>query len=183
MITYANKLFPQEKIVEEQTRPKTELLQEALKSDDWKKEKVTLIVNKRDKEEDFYPGKSKKNKDKKNSQVQQEKSNANASFNHQMEILTYFDHVKVSPPLFTNKLAESIRLLKEKKEYYQNLSQNEQNQTTKPSGETQKNSKEESVIPLNLMKSLLICYFYYRKMMNKNHLKSKIRNIIINLMK
>ena len=182
MITYANKLFPQEKIVEEQTRPKTELLQEALKSDDWKKEKVTLIVNKRDKEEDFYPGKSKKNKDKKNSQVQ-EKGNANASFNHQMEILTYFDHVKVSPPLFTNKLGESIRLLKEKKEYYQNLSQNEQNQTTKPAGETQKNSKEESVIPINLMKNLLICYFYHRKMMIKNHLKSKIRNIIVNLMK
>ena len=155
MITYSHKLLPQEKVVNEQTKSKSELLEEALKVDDWKKDKLTLVINRRDKEEDYFPGKSKKNKEKKASQQQQqEKGNSNPALNHQMEILTYFDHVKVSPPLFTNKLIDAIRLLKEKKEYYQVLSQNEQNQPSKPT-ESRQFNKEEAVIYMNFFINLL----------------------------
>jgi len=54
-----------------------------------------------------------------------------------MEILGYFDHIKVAPPLATNKLADSIKLLKEKKDYYKQLSEKEEK------GEKTEPAKEE----------------------------------------
>jgi len=40
-----------------------------------------------------------------------------------METLNYFDSIKVSPPMHTNRLADTITQIKEKKEYYQKLSE------------------------------------------------------------
>jgi len=138
LISYCLKLSPQEKVIEEDFgKNKAQALEDALKSDEWKKEKLQLVVSRRDKEEDLYAGKPKKNKNQK----QQEKPvSGNLPLNHQMEILGYFDSVKVSPPLFISKLPDTLKHLKDKKDYYQNLSTQ---QLENPSAQNEA-SKEET---------------------------------------
>jgi hypothetical protein len=41
--------------------------------------------------------------------------------NHQIEIVGFFENLRVPPPLSTLKLDETIKLLQEKKEYFNNL--------------------------------------------------------------
>jgi len=127
LIKYALKLQPQEKVIEEdQTKFKTEALDKALKSDEWKKEKVQLLVSRREKDDDLYTGKPKKNKNQAQKQQTDKNANVNLALNHQMDVLTYFDSVKVAPPLDSSKLPITLQALKEKKEYYQKLSETEQ---------------------------------------------------------
>jgi len=136
LLAYLNKLLPHEQAIEtEQGKDKSELLQEALKSDAWKKEKVQLVVARKDLDNDLFAAKPKK-------KAQEKKANAaqgpvNLPLNHQMEILGYFDHIKVAPPLATTKLADAIKLLKEKKDYYKVLSEKEEK------GEKTEPAKEE----------------------------------------
>lgn len=35
-----------------------------------------------------------------------------------MEVLNYFEHVRVAPPIYSKQLAETIALLEEKKAYF-----------------------------------------------------------------
>jgi len=126
LIAYLAKLLPQEQSIEaELQKDKSEVLKEALKSDAWKKEKVQLVVSKKDLDNDLYAGKpKKKGSDKK--QPPKEQGPVNLPCNHQMEILGYFDHIKVAPALSTNKLPDAIKQLKEKREYYQQLAEKEE---------------------------------------------------------
>jgi hypothetical protein len=145
LVNYANKLLPQEATVEaEQPKDKSLVAQEALKSDAWKKEKVQLLVSKKDKEDDFFGIniKSKKSaQDKK--PAQKDQGPQNLSLNHQMEILSYFDQIRVAPPLFTNKLQDTLKVLKEKKEYYKALSEKEEREGVDKKAETKEDKPEE----------------------------------------
>lgn len=38
--------------------------------------------------------------------------------NHQMEVINYFEFVRVTPPIFTKNLEDALKLLEEKKAYF-----------------------------------------------------------------
>lgn len=121
MISYCNKVSPS---TENTNTAETEAeakarVEEALKGDEWKNSKATELVSKRDRNDDFTSGKKKKVQQKKQAPKEQ---SASQPLNHQIETLNYFDEIKVSPPLFTDKLPETIKILQEKKAYFQKLS-------------------------------------------------------------
>lgn len=41
--------------------------------------------------------------------------------NHMIEVIGYFEHVRVSAPLYSKNLEETLKILEEKKEYFKNL--------------------------------------------------------------
>jgi len=72
-----------------------------------------------------------------------------------METLNYFDQIKTSAPMHTNRLADTIAQLKEKKEYYQKLSEQAEkgDKTEKPKEEKtegkKQSPKKENKVTLN----------------------------------
>jgi len=38
-----------------------------------------------------------------------------------IEVIGYFEHVRVAAPLFSKNLEETLKILEEKKEYFKNL--------------------------------------------------------------
>ncbi len=96
-------------------------VEKSLESVEWKKEKIEVVKGKKDVDNDFF---APKKAPKKN--VQGEKASAQAtSLNHQIEIIGFFENVKVPPPLSTSKLDETIKQLQEKREYFNNLKADE----------------------------------------------------------
>jgi len=55
-----------------------------------------------------------------------------------METLNYFDNIKMSAPMHVNKLPDSITQLKEKREYYVQLSEKEEKEGKKDKKEDHK---------------------------------------------
>jgi hypothetical protein len=51
----------------------------------------------------------------------------NERVNHKVEVINLFDHVKVSPPMFTNVVSDTLKLLAEKKEYFEKMPKEEKN--------------------------------------------------------
>lgn len=45
----------------------------------------------------------------------------NERVNHKVEVINLFDHVKVSPPMLTNSVSDTLKLLAEKKEYFEKM--------------------------------------------------------------
>lgn len=72
---------------------------------------MTLIVSKKSIDTDEKVGG--KRKSKKKDQAPKEEP-----LLHKVEVLNYFEHVKVSPPLFTKSLQECLTILEEKKAYF-----------------------------------------------------------------
>lgn len=99
------------------TEKKPETLSQTVQ-DEWKKEKITVLQSKKDTDGDFFSAKNKKKKDAKRKE-KEEPANEKQALQHQLEILGYFERLKVAPPLFVNKLEETIKELTEKKLFYQ----------------------------------------------------------------
>lgn len=132
--------LPKEKTEEERKAD----IQNALQSDEWKKAKVQIISNKRDTDNDFFAGTQKKNKKK--APVKQETRDENAIVQHSIDILNYFDSLKISPPLVTSALDDAIKSLKEKRDYFEKLSEEERNRPIDDkSKETEKTKDEPKV--------------------------------------
>lgn len=125
LINYCNKVSP---VVEEATetinkKDKAVALEEALSSNDWKNTKGQYLQSKRETVDDFYSGKGKKKGQQKKPQATKTEDNSAQPINHQIETLNYFDEIKVSPPLYTDKLPATLKILSEKKAYFEKLSQ------------------------------------------------------------
>lgn len=120
MIQYLNKLLPTaEVLIQDLNKLKEERIQEALKSEEWKKQKVEFVKSKKNDDDEFNVGGKKK--DKKKNQNKEKEDTSTQPLNHQFDALNSFDSVKVSPPLFSDKINDSIKVLKEKLEYFQKL--------------------------------------------------------------
>lgn len=121
MIRYCHSVTPSTETVNnaENEKEQQARVQEALQSDEWKNSKAQELVSKRDRNDDFTAGKKKKTQQKKAAPKEQATSQP---LHHQIETLNYFDEIKVSPPLFTDKLAETIKVVEEKKAYFEKLS-------------------------------------------------------------
>jgi len=61
-----------------------------------------------------------------------------------MEILNYFDVIKATPPMHTNRLPDTIKQLKEKREYYHALSEKEEKGEKTEVKDDQKDAKKSS---------------------------------------
>jgi len=84
-------------------------------------------------------------KKKKEVQKPKETGPLHTALNHQMETLNYFDQIKTSPPMHTNRLVDTIAQLKEKKAYYQKLSeQAEKGDKTEFKDESKTETKKQS---------------------------------------
>ena len=94
-----------------------------LKSKDWKKDNCSLIQPKKELNNDlFVPTKNKKQKKHKK---QDEKDDVDLSLNHKIDVLGFFDSLKISPPMFTSRLEETVKQLSEKQKYFENLNPEE----------------------------------------------------------
>lgn len=116
LLQYLNKLLPAtEEVNEDSAKGKEDRIQEALKAEEWKKAKFEILKNKRDNDDEFIVNKKKS----KNKKQNKEKEETTAQpLNHQFDALNSFDSIKVSPPLFVEKIPDAIKLVKEKQEYF-----------------------------------------------------------------
>jgi hypothetical protein len=124
MIQYTSRLLPSKDDGSQgdQQKDKNEAAKEALQKDEWKKEKVQAIKGKREAENEFFIGVNKKSKKGGQQAQTKEKEEPQVQhLNHQFETLNFFDALKISPPLFSDKLEETLRQLNEKKAYYLKL--------------------------------------------------------------
>jgi phage I-like protein len=120
LLQYLNKLLPStEESNEDSIKLKEDRIQEALKAEEWKKAKFEILKSKRDNEDEFTISNKKKNK-KKNQNKEKEETTVQ-TLNHQFDALNSFDSIKVSPPLFVDKIPDAVKLLKEKQEYFLKL--------------------------------------------------------------
>lgn len=117
LTNYCQNLIPKSLVLASAAEKKTEVLSQAVQ-DEWKKEKITVLQSKKDSDGDFFAAKGKKKKDVKRKE-KEENVNEKHALQHQLEILGYFERLKVAPPLFANKLEETIKELAEKKLFYQ----------------------------------------------------------------
>jgi len=144
LISYLERLKPKagEEVVPEKTEEeKRAEIQSALQSDEWKKSKVQMISNKRDIDNDFFAGAQKKNKKK--APVKQETRDESNVIQHSIDILKYFDDLKISPPMATTSLDDTIKTLKEKKDYFEKKSDEERNAPVPEKKETENPPTEE----------------------------------------
>ena len=116
LIGYIQNLQPKTASVSQEEK-KQELSQDV--QEDWKKQKFTVIPSRKETDNDFFSSKNKKKTVKK--EKKEEPVNEKQSLHHQFEVLGYFEKLKVPPPLFVNKLEETVKLLKEKRDYYAGL--------------------------------------------------------------
>jgi hypothetical protein len=121
LIGYCKNLIPavQENTTEVQ-KDKNTVISEALQKDEWKVAKGQYIINRKEDNNDFFGGG--KNKKTQKKQQQKPKEEEAQSLNHQFETLNYFEEIKISPPLVTSKLPDTLKQLLEKKAYFQKLS-------------------------------------------------------------
>lgn len=123
LIDYCKKLMPQEAKGDqpkEQTAEEKKDIEAILATGDYKKEKVTLFT--KTQEDLFNVGGAKGGKGKKGKgKGKKEEANANKpeSLNHKFDVLGFFESLKVAPPMFTSKLEGTIKILQEKKEYFE----------------------------------------------------------------
>jgi len=138
LIQYCTRLTPQKEEANETPGiSKEEAVKKALQSDEWKKVKFDAVKGRREEEDYFFVGKKKDKK--KPVEKEKEPENFVQALNHGFETLNYFDAIKISPPLFSDKLEETIKVLREKKAYFQKL-QDDAGRTE----EEKKNAPEES---------------------------------------
>ena len=116
LIGYIQNLQPKTASVSQEEK-KQELSQDV--QEDWKKQKFTVIQSRKETDNDFFSSKNKKKTVKK--EKKEEPVNEKQPLHHQFEVLGYFEKLKVPPPLFVNKLEETAKLLKEKRDYYAGL--------------------------------------------------------------
>jgi len=96
-----------------------ECVESKLASGDWKKEKVHILKNKRDEEEQGVQPGQKKHKNKKN------KTNKKAEepkLTLTIETLSYFEEIKCSPPTYAKEIQGVVDSLEEKKAYFTRIS-------------------------------------------------------------
>ena len=115
LINYVQNLLPKTASQVNPAETKAEI--NPVVQDEWKKEKMTVVQSKKNSDGDFFSAKSKKKEFKK----KEEPVNEKQVLQHQFEVMAYFERLKVAPPLFVNKLEETIKYLKEKKDYYLGL--------------------------------------------------------------
>ncbi|CAD8098099.1 unnamed protein product [Paramecium primaurelia] len=123
LITYCNKLKPT--AAQQQAQQQKQIdVEQVLKSDDWKKEKCTVI--KKDTDDDIYNFSQLKSK-KKNKQQQQQKQAKEdkkdekpSILQHDLQTLQFFDTVKVATPFYITELDKVVKSIQERKEYYLN---------------------------------------------------------------
>jgi uncharacterized coiled-coil DUF342 family protein len=124
LINYCHKVSP---VVEEASenvnkKDKSQVIEEAMQSNEWKAAKGQYITSKKETVDDFFAGKGKKKGGQKK-QATKTEDNSAQPINHQIETLGYFDEIKVSPPLYTDKLPATLKVLQEKKDYFKKLSE------------------------------------------------------------
>ncbi len=124
-----------------------------MKSDDWKKQKVEAVVSKKDLDLDYFGGAGKKKDKKKAESKPKEANNAPTPLNHQFDALNYFDTLKVSPPLFTDKIADTLKVLNEKKADFVK----QQEDAVKEEEEKKKKKEEEAANPENAVLQKKFC--------------------------
>jgi DNA repair exonuclease SbcCD ATPase subunit len=137
LIQYCNRLLPSKDDGSQgvQEKDKHEAAKNALQTDEWKKEKGTVIKGKREEDNEFFIGTNKKSKNaNKPQQQKKEEVPSVQSLNHQFETINFFDALKVTPPLFTDKLEDTIKVLNDKKAYFVKLQDEaaKEDQTKKP---------------------------------------------------
>ncbi len=134
LIEYCNKLSGRKEGDSAKQEEKPQDVEKNLQSVEWRKEKIEIVKGKKDVDNDYFAPKKGKNT-KKN--VQAEKApGQNNSLNHQIEIIGFFENLRVPPPLSLSKLDETIKLLQEKKEYFNNLKPED----SKPEDQKQKDN-------------------------------------------
>jgi len=123
LVAYCTRLIPnQDDAVVVDNVDKSLVANEALKSDEWKNSKAQFMVSKKDDNNDFFVGKKKDKKKKSQNKQEEAKSDNKAQpLQHQIETLRYFEEIKVSPPLTTDKIEDTLKVLNEKKAAFQKM--------------------------------------------------------------
>lgn len=147
LIKYCHRVTPSTQAAQAEVNQKDKqtVIQEALESKDWKEAKGQMVLSRKEKEDDFFSGKKKEKK--KATQPKKEEETGAQSLNHQIETLNYFEEIKISPPLTTDKLPDTLKLLQEKKAYFEKLSaetiEADNNRKSLPEEERKKLEEEE----------------------------------------
>lgn len=76
------------------------------------------MVSKRENANDYFTGKKKAKKGKTQAK-HEEKKEEKVPLQHQIETLKFFEEIKVSPPLYTDGIQETLKLINEKKAQYE----------------------------------------------------------------
>ncbi|CAD8118482.1 unnamed protein product [Paramecium sonneborni] len=155
LITYCNKLRPT--AAQQQAQQQKQIdIEQVLKSDDWKKEKCTVI--KKDNQDDIYNFSQLKSK-KKNKQPQQQKDvkeekkdDKPSILQHDLQTLQFFDTVKVATPFYITELDKVVKSIQERKEYYLNREnwgkkEEEETQTEESKAKKQKKAQNQDEFP------------------------------------
>lgn len=124
LIQYCSRLLPSKDDGSQGVQPqkdKHEAAKEALLQDEWKKEKVQAIKGKREVENEFFVGTTKKNKKSAHHQHKEKEEHHVQPLNHAFDTLNFFEELKITPPLFTDKLEETLKQLQDKKSYFLKL--------------------------------------------------------------
>lgn len=109
-----------------------------------KKTRVELMRNKKNIENEFFSGKRKK--DKKKSKPKNERKAEPIVLQHTLNILNYFDSIKIPPPLVSTALDETIKALQDRKNYFAMLSEQERGkQVEKKDNNEEKKSEQDKV--------------------------------------
>ncbi|EAR82031.2 hypothetical protein TTHERM_01345770 (macronuclear) [Tetrahymena thermophila SB210] len=115
------------------------------------KEKLTVLVSKKDKADQsqaIFGGHNKKNqKPKEQAQKQQEKTQEKNiladAFHHNYEIMEQFEKLAVAAPTFKSEIDKTISLLQEKKQYYIELPNKENGDATEEKNAEDKQDKKQ----------------------------------------
>lgn len=146
LIKYCHRVTPSTQTAQAEVsqKDKQQVIQDALQSNDWKEAKGQYVLSRKEKADDFFSGKKKEKK--KTPQTKTEETGAQ-SLNHQIETLNYFEEIKIAPPLTTDKLPDTLKLLQEKKAYFEKLStetiEADNNRKNLPEEERKKLEEEE----------------------------------------
>eukprot|EP01017_Pseudomicrothorax_dubius_P004919 TRINITY_DN1111_c0_g3_i1.p1 TRINITY_DN1111_c0_g3~~TRINITY_DN1111_c0_g3_i1.p1 ORF type:complete len:550 (+),score=282.20 TRINITY_DN1111_c0_g3_i1:39-1688(+) len=144
LLKYANSLVPAARAVQ----AKEEVKQEE------KAREGEVFVPKKKQETFFFEGKNKKKNQPQRQQqdTQAKKESAQTLFNHKLDMLTYFDALKVPVPLFANDVERTIKLIEDKKNYFQSQSERPQEDAGAKANEGKKDSpskKRDTFNPTN----------------------------------
>jgi len=119
-----------------------ENVNQKLTSGEWKKEKMHVFKKEQDWEESLQPGQNKKKgkKNKKNKNAKEAEGEPKLTLT--IETLNYFDEVAVQAPIYQSQVLDTMKLVREKKDYFTRIS-DELNEGKKPEGENEETPKEE----------------------------------------
>ena len=116
LIDYCQRLLPKTKDTAETIVHEKKDIAAELSKGDFKKEKITLL-NKQ--EEDLFNVAGAKAKKGKKKGKKEEVKPETQSLNHKFDVLGFFENMKVAPPMVVSKLEGTIKVLQEKKEYFE----------------------------------------------------------------